>query len=715
MRDLAAWIVGLTLLVAAVAKLNWYEKPNAFQGIVQQVALALMLVLWAGRRRTAAPAQPAEPSSRAFLQPERFLAAYAAIVALSPLWAKHTWLAAIAASSMLTQVLWALLLSEMLRRTSSLRLTLALCALASAAMALAAVWDRLHFPAVWLAQRQGHQNMLACFLLVPLFASAGVLAMRPGWPLRLLLVAGLAADLVLLVWTSAMGAWVGAVAGALLFWSVFCGPRWRLAVWCGLGAAAAAGLVALVVALVPGSGLRTRLLHTQQATRLLHIEGSLAMLARSPLLGWGAGNFASEFSDFKPREGILMGWAGNVTLHPHNEPVLIAVETGLVGLLIYGLAVAMVLSRAFRAADQAADATRRAALAASLAAFGATFVHGFFDVCLRFWGPMAAHRTAMGLLLASSNRVECAAPATRSRRASAVLALLVAVLVIVVFALPAHVAHTDMGRAEGLPKDRAHLRTALALYDRAAALSRYVPQYLGAHTGQASRLLAAGETDAAIDAFERLEAIAPGYGPVRHVLGRLYLRRFQESACATDAANAVELLARFVRQRPDVPDARRHYAQALLAASPVEGAGQAVEHLRFATQRDPGDPASWALLGNCLLRAGRPADALDALARASQLYTQEYASAASRVLAGVALGARLDPQVWAGLPALRQRLAEIHLDRGRAAMQLQRPEDARNELACARRWAADHLELLKLADWLEDRLPRERGPVFSPP
>jgi O-antigen ligase len=610
-------------------------------------------------------------------------------------------LAAIGGGGLAVNVLWMLALAETLR-SGGLRLAMALTALSALALAGAAVWDAAYYPDHWLWQRQGHPNMLASFLLGPFFLGLGVLGSRPGRRTAWLMGASAAACLALLTPARSTGAWVGLAAGGAVAGAVFLGPRLRRAALVALLAVAAAAATAALSALDPDSPLRRRILVTQQATRLLHLQASLAMFACRPVLGWGAGNFMSEFSDFKPAEGPLRGWTQNITLHPHNELALISIETGAAGLLLYLAAVVVTLRRAY--ASTPADPSRRWEVAACAGAFTASLVHGLFEVALRFWGPAAAHWAAGGMLLAAT---DCPGLPALSRCGRQAAALAAGILVIVCFTIPGQTAYALMGRAETLPKDPKRAEETAALYGRAAALSRDAAQHVRAHVGVAHSLRAAGQTDRAIAAYEALEALAPGLGPTRYELGRLLLNRFRRQGDRHDAARAADLLALYVRQRPDMASAGLLRAQALAAVSP-EDPRPALGVLADLSRRHPNDPFVWAALGEALLAADEAPAAEETLGRAASLLGSHWGECVGRALGPPVLLGSPDRGTWVRARQARLRLASTCLAWARAAHRLGRAAEARRRLDLALHRAPDWPALRQDTGQLRRLLADER-------
>lgn len=63
--------------------------------------------------------------------------------------------------------------------------------------------------------------------------------------------------------------------------------------------------------------------------RLLYWENALELITEAPLLGHGTGSFESLYSAMVSDPALRAA-------HPHNEPLFIAVQAGLFGLLVYG-------------------------------------------------------------------------------------------------------------------------------------------------------------------------------------------------------------------------------------------------------------------------------------------------------------------------------------------------------------------------------------------
>ncbi len=210
------------------------------------------------------------------------------------------------------------------------------------------------------------------------------------------LLTGLIAVLWLgLVPTYSQSSFLALLAGLALLAAIRWSWRWTLA-------AVAVGLVGavLVVVLVGGSGkITSDRINVDLSGRGSLVSGGADLFAERPVWGYGSGSFQAAYRDHRENKDAP------VTVS-HTEPVTVAAEQGLLGLLVYFALVVVALvtlgnglwARAARAAGPVADTappqkgggpassppTALAARAAVLAAFVALLVHtlayaGFFE------------------------------------------------------------------------------------------------------------------------------------------------------------------------------------------------------------------------------------------------------------------------------------------------------------------------------------------------
>ncbi|HEX3040880.1 MAG TPA: O-antigen ligase family protein [Solirubrobacterales bacterium] len=193
--------------------------------------------------------------------------------------------------------------------------------------------------------------------------------------------------LILVLWlglvpTYSQSSFLALLAGLAVLAAIRWSWRWTLA-------AVAVGLVGaiLVVLLVGGSGkITSDRLNVDLSGRGSLVSGGADLFAERPIEGYGSGSFQAAYRDHRENKDAP------VTVS-HTEPVTVAAEQGLLGLLVYlGLIVVALgtLGRGLWAARAAGPVPPRtpptalAARAAVLAAFVALLVHtlayaGFFE------------------------------------------------------------------------------------------------------------------------------------------------------------------------------------------------------------------------------------------------------------------------------------------------------------------------------------------------
>jgi O-antigen ligase len=183
--------------------------------------------------------------------------------------------------------------------------------------------------------------------------------------------------LIVLLWiglvpTYSQSSFLALLAGLAVLAAIRWSWRWTLA-------AAAVGLVGavLVVLLVGGSGkLTSDRLNVDLSGRGSLVSGGVGLFAERPVWGYGSGSFQAAYRDHRENKDAP------VTVS-HTEPVTVAAEQGLLGLLVYFALIAVALGTLGRGLWGAATASI-AARAAVLAAFVALLVHtlayaGFFE------------------------------------------------------------------------------------------------------------------------------------------------------------------------------------------------------------------------------------------------------------------------------------------------------------------------------------------------
>jgi putative inorganic carbon (hco3(-)) transporter len=184
--------------------------------------------------------------------------------------------------------------------------------------------------------------------------------------------------LILVLWvglvpTYSQSSLIALLAGLATLAAIRWSWRWTLA-------AAGVGLVGavLVVFLVGGSGkLTSDRVNVDLSGRGSLVSGGVDLFAERPVQGYGSGSFQAAYRDHRENKDAP------VTVS-HTEPVTVAAEQGLIGLLVYFALIGVALWTMGKGLWQRPPPGALAARAAVLAAFVALLVHtlayaGFFE------------------------------------------------------------------------------------------------------------------------------------------------------------------------------------------------------------------------------------------------------------------------------------------------------------------------------------------------
>jgi O-antigen ligase len=167
--------------------------------------------------------------------------------------------------------------------------------------------------------------------LVIVVATAALLWVRERRAFALLTV------LVAVLWlglaqTFSQSSFIALLAGLAVLAAIRWSWRWTLA-------AVAAGVVgaALVIVLVGGSGkLTTDRLNVDLSGRGNLVSGGLELFSERPIQGYGSGSFQTAYRDHRENKDVPVSVS-------HTEPVTIAAEQGLLGLILYAALIVVAL------------------------------------------------------------------------------------------------------------------------------------------------------------------------------------------------------------------------------------------------------------------------------------------------------------------------------------------------------------------------------------
>ncbi len=237
----------------------------------------------------------------------------------------------------------------------------------------------------------GNPNVLGEYILLVLPVSLGLMWTRKGLLQKLFYAAASAVMLVALILTFSRGCWLGFLVAAAIFVTFAAGKLWGL------------GLIALPLlpAVLPESIMNRftsigDLKDSSTSYRVYIWMGTLAMVRDFWISGIGMGSEA--FTEVYP----FYSYNGIVAPHSHNLFLQILVESGIGGILVFGLILLLFLKRMM--AGYQAGGGKGAPLSTMIVAISAGIcgflVQGMFDNCFYNYRVMLIFWCVMGMAMA---------------------------------------------------------------------------------------------------------------------------------------------------------------------------------------------------------------------------------------------------------------------------------------------------------------------------
>jgi O-antigen ligase/tetratricopeptide (TPR) repeat protein len=240
-------------------------------------------------------------------------------------------------------------------------------------------------PLVRVSATLGHSNYLGNFLLYTTPVCVALALVVRGWP-RLFAISAAALSVVAIVFSGTRGAWIGIVAGGIIFALLEFRSGATAVVRSHPSAFAAslalALLLALIVAISPASRSvreRTRALlneGTSSSGRMLLWRDSLRMVPVFPFIGCGPEGFRKAFLGFKSKALAQLSPKAN-NESPHSAYLEVAISHGLAGAALYVLIIVLALRLLIRARNRAGPKLR-VIMTGLVSAFVAALVHNIF-------------------------------------------------------------------------------------------------------------------------------------------------------------------------------------------------------------------------------------------------------------------------------------------------------------------------------------------------
>ena len=217
-------------------------------------------------------------------------------------------------------------------------------------------------------------NMLATYLLMTApFIWMYLRRRETSGSGRVIALVGGAASVICMVLTWSRGGWLGIITAAVIF--LLINYRYVLKYFIAVGLLSPVWLMLLPNNIINRFTSIGNLADSSTYYRLYTWKGTLKLLAEHFVGGIGVGH--SAFSQIYP----LYAYVGTeITMHSHNLFLELAVEIGIMGLLVFLIAVFMILQRGFGCIKYHSDDRNAvAAVSAAIAGVAGALVHGMVD------------------------------------------------------------------------------------------------------------------------------------------------------------------------------------------------------------------------------------------------------------------------------------------------------------------------------------------------
>jgi O-antigen ligase len=479
----------------------------------------------------------------------------------------------------------------------------------------------------------GNPDAIAALAAIAIPLTLGLLHSARSWGARVVWGVAFSAQIGGLYYSFGRGGWLGTLVGVAIFYVlvvIFEPGRRR---WAAIGQgilviALAASVLTGLTAMQPEAardGIR-RMYAAEDVktgtagTRLEVWGGTLGLIGRRPVAGWGEDTFMATFARVRSLRLLQLEDYHRYFDRPHNLWLYLAYAGGVPALVLYLMFLLALAGVALRELYRRRHTGGAVLIAACAAALVAHEVEGFFGSSLTALSALAF--VAQGGLVALSKPEAVVEPAREPKRGFAVgprigmAAAAMAVLAVALFATAARDCAADYMYTLGIAQAR-HPRSALPLVHQAVALSPGHPVYEAELAVLYEQLHDRACLARAQRILERAMALGPWDPRIGPELGRVLAREHR------------------------LGDAARAYRK-VLVADPYNGAAlyglasldvrarqpdSAVPLLRRLLAADPADEDAWGLLALASDLAGNRTVARLAHARSQKLGHAEAVAA----------------------------------------------------------------------------------------
>lgn len=223
----------------------------------------------------------------------------------------------------------------------------------------------------------GHPNAYAMYVTSLMPFALAILFIRTKILFKIFAGSAFLVGSAALIFSLSRSAWVGFVVVVLLV-LVFAVRQRRLNIRSAVLITATTALLICTIAFFGWERISLRLMASDRgsaASRITLSEGALAVVQDYPILGVGLNNYSFISAKYDPID--FESWHRAPIVH--NVPLLIAAETGIVGLLAFITFIASLLFLAWRIPGAAPDETQWVAGVGLFCAFVSLALHGMAD------------------------------------------------------------------------------------------------------------------------------------------------------------------------------------------------------------------------------------------------------------------------------------------------------------------------------------------------